>query len=192
MKEKFLAILESLKLITPENKAVVTAEIDKLKFDDKPAPSVDPSKVSDPAMKEFLQTLSDSNKVLMQQVKDLTGALADEKKAREDAAKIQTDRINAERTAKYEKLITDAKKDGRIVEATEKVIRDKFKDVEMLEYHLGQLKPDKHTVPPQGGDSQQKNSDGTPKQSQAVAQPFNPSRAGILEKVQQFSTVSEN
>ncbi len=193
MKEKILALLKSLNLVPADKEAAVAAEIEKMNIETV-APKVDASKVSDPEMKKFLEDLAGQNTVLAQQIKDLTSALAAEKKQREDSIKIAQEQAAAARKADIDKVIADAKKEGRIVEADEPEVRKQYgENLDALKFFVSKLPVNKHAVPPaQSGNDQNRNADGTPKQSQAIANPFTPSRAGILEKVKSFSTVSEN
>lgn len=186
MKEKFFALLKSLNLVPPDKEAQVKAEIDKMEIDTpKNDKHVDISKVADPAIKELVQSIADHNKVLTQQVSDLTSALTAEKRAREDATRIQTDKIAADRILKYDGLIAAAKKDGRIVEGAIDALKKKFPpdSIDALEYHLSQLKPDKHNIPPEKSQASGKGS-GIPL---AMKEPFLAGNQDILKKVAEYS-----
>ncbi len=119
MKAQLIALLKKLNLIPADKENEIVAEIDKLDLDKKPDAIIDPSKITDPALKAVIEGLENNNAILSQRIKSLTDALATEKTQRDNAIKVQQEEAKKATDAKVAALVAQALKDGKIVKAGE-------------------------------------------------------------------------
>ncbi|MEW5799970.1 MAG: phage protease [Bacteroidota bacterium] len=130
MKEKLIALLKSLGILTDDKVDAVSKELEKLDLDKKPEPTIDASKISDPAMKQVIEELQNQNLILSRQIKTLTDTLTAERTERERAIQLQRQQAEKEKTQKVSDLIARALKEGKIVKAKEEWLK-KFADQDL-------------------------------------------------------------
>ncbi|KAB2967520.1 phage protease [Zoogloea sp.] len=123
MKEKLIALLKSLGLLTDDKVEAVSKELDKLELEKKPDAPIDASKITDPALKAVIEGLQNQNASLSQQIKSLTDTLAAEQTDRAKAIKVQQDQAKKDRELKVTELVTRALKEGKIVKAKEEWLK---------------------------------------------------------------------
>lgn len=120
--ESIIAALKAAGLIADDKVDAAKSAISKVELP-KDQPSVDPSKISDPAMKQVIEALQNQNIALGQQIKTLTDTLSAERTEREKAVKIQQEAAKTEAEKKVADLVARAKKEGKIVQAKEEWLK---------------------------------------------------------------------
>jgi len=124
MKDKLIALLKTLGVLTDDKVDSVSKELDKLDLDKKSDPIIDPSKITDPAMKQVIEALSNQVSILGNQNKTLLDTLNAERSARENAVKLQQDQAKTDQEKKVGTLVEQALKEGKISKAKEAWLKD--------------------------------------------------------------------
>ncbi|HBO60543.1 TPA: hypothetical protein DD449_02585 [Candidatus Berkelbacteria bacterium] len=124
MQEKILAILKSLGLVPADKEDAVKTALAEIK-PETTAPVIDPSKLNDPQMKQFITDLAAQLSVVTESNKTLQQLLAAEKTAREGAINAAKSADAEQKKTNAEKLIGDALKAGKIAEADKQKYIDK-------------------------------------------------------------------
>ncbi|NUN68831.1 MAG: hypothetical protein HUU02_03875 [Bacteroidetes bacterium] len=182
MKDKLLALLKSLGLIPDDKLESVSKELDKLELD-KPAPApIDPSKITDPALKQIVEALNSQVTVLGQQNKTLLDTLTAERTEREKAVKLQQDQAKKDKDQKVADLVAKALKEGKIVKAKEEWLKKYAEaDVTAAEEWVKDAPVDKNFKPEpnKGGKTEGGEGEGGEK----VKGPLGSVNQGILKNV---------
>jgi phage I-like protein len=123
MKDKLLALLKALGILPDDKVQALSAELDKLDLEKKPEPTIDSSKITDPAMKQMFEALNNQITVLGNQNKTLLDTINAERSEREKAVKLQQDQAKSDAEKKVTELVARAKKEGKIVQAKEEWLK---------------------------------------------------------------------
>lgn len=124
LKDQLLALLKSLNLLPADKEKSVSDELDKLDLDKAPAPAIDPSKITDPALKQIVEALNNQVTILGQQNKTLLDTLNAERTEREKSVKLQQDQAKTAAETKVTELVAKALKEGKISKAKEAWLKD--------------------------------------------------------------------
>lgn len=119
LRDQLLALLKSLGLLPDDKVDSVTKELDKLDLEKKTEPSIDPSKITDPALKQVIEALNNQISIMGNQNKTLLDTLNAERTEREKAVKLQQDQAKSAHETKVTELVAKALKEGKIVKAKE-------------------------------------------------------------------------
>ncbi len=181
MKDKLLALLKSLGLIPDDKLESVSKELDKLELD-KPAPApIDPSKITDPALKQIVEALNSQVTILGQQNKTLIDTLNAERTEREKAVKLQQDQATKDKTQKVADLVAKALKEGKIVKAKEEWLKKYAEaDVTAAEEWVKDAPVDKNFKPDPNKDGKNEGDEGG---GDKVKGPLGSVNQGILKNV---------
>jgi hypothetical protein len=124
MKDKLIALLKTLGILTDDKAESLSKELDKLGLDKNQDPVIDSSKISDPALKQVIETLNNQVAILGNQNKTLLDTLNAERTEREKAVKLTQDQAKADSLKKVDALVEQALKDGKISKAKESWLKD--------------------------------------------------------------------
>lgn len=124
MKDKLIALLKTLGILTDDKVESVSKELDKLDLDKKSDPVIDPSKIADPALKQVIEALNNQVSILSNQNKTLLDTLNAERTEREKSVKLQQDQAKTEQEKKVTALVEQALKEGKISKAKEAWLKD--------------------------------------------------------------------
>jgi len=117
MKDLKKQVFELLKNFLPQEKQKEAEEaLEKLTIDQPKPPSLPQTGTNN----EVITAIQAELNAAMETIKQLTTAIAEEKKAREAAQKTIAEQLKAEKEKKIAELIEKAKKDGRLAEADTK------------------------------------------------------------------------
>jgi len=151
--EKLIAKLKELKVIPDDKFPEVETAIKAIEPPATPpsAPAIDPSKVSDPQLKETVEAFNKKLDALEAVNKSLTEALAREKQAREDSIKAQETEELTRKKASAEKLIDEAIASGKIkADEKDKFVQKAVADLDGTKEAISRFAVDPHFKPAPG------------------------------------------
>jgi seryl-tRNA synthetase len=192
MKEKLIAILKTLGLYSDDKKAEIEKALDELeKSEGKPKAGDQKSAAGDQRPESGVQALPkevlDQLAVLAEQNKQLFAALAEEKKAREEANKAIAEKMKADQKKRIDEFIEKNK--ARIPPSdVEEVRRNLEKDFEAFSKLIEKLPEDPAMKKDQKDNKSPKSAEGVPPGATLALG----GTKSIRDQIEKLTTISDN
>ncbi|MFZ4620969.1 MAG: phage protease [Bacteroidota bacterium] len=189
MKDKLLALLKTLGILTDDKVQTLSAELDKLDLEKgSGAQNIDPTKVTDPALRALIEGLQNNNAILTQQMKTLTDTMVAERTEREKAVKLQQDQAKTAHETKVTELVAKALKEGKITKAKEEWLK-KYAGTDLAEAEAWVKDA---PVAPGFKPEQTKESSNKEGEGDKVLSPLSGVNPSILSKVNEMAGLQNN